>query len=443
LITTDDGNFLFLKSNELKQLKKGKLESEGLYDRLHDKGIIITSDNIENIIEKTSLKYSFLNNGTSLHIMILTHRCNMACSYCFASAKNMDENYENADMREETAQKIVEFILKSPSRAATFEFQGGEPLIKFNLIKKIVKQANELNKKYKKDIKFALVTNLTLMTKEKANWLIDNNVSICTSLDGPKKVHDKNRYIQGAVNKKQVGTYEKVTSWIKKINEIYIEKNINRQVNGLMTITSYSLNYPKEIIDEYLKYNMNYVNIRALTFVGRAVEKNSLCYTKENFLRYFEKSLKYIEYLKTEKKIIVTERIVELYKKKIIENTPGYHTEYESPCGAVTGQITYFIDGKIYTCNEAMGKDEFEIGDVFVDEWSEVFKRSETSKAILNSMLEQNVICDRCAYKPYCGTCMVENYSRDNKFNFYPLNTQKHFETIYHANKIFDEILEK
>jgi len=90
-----------------------------------------------------------------------------------------------------------------------------------------------------------------------------------------------------------------------------------------------------------------------------------------------------------------------------------------------------------------MGKDEFEIGDVFVDEWSEVFKRSETSKAILNSMLEQNVICDRCAYKPYCGTCMVENYSRDNKFNFYPLNTQKHFETIYHANKIFDEILEK
>ena len=139
----------------------------------------------------------------------------------------------------------------------------------------------------------------------------------------------------------------------------------------------------------------------------------------------------------------MSERIVEVYQKKVLENTPTYHTEYESPCGAATGQIVYFTNGKIYTCNEAMNREEFCLGDVFNDNWQDVFKKKESSKAVLNSMLEQNVMCDRCAYKPYCSTCMVENFSRDNKFNFYPTNTQKHHETIYHCNKIFDKIIDK
>ncbi len=438
LLTLDDGNFVFLSKNGFRQLRRGKIENEKLFLLLKERGTIITSENFDSVVQKTSKRYSFLANSTSLHILILTKGCNLSCNYCFASACDIDEKF-NMDIN--TAKKVVEFVMKSPGKAKTIEFQGGEPLANYEVLKKVVVYAKELNKEYKKDLRFALVTNLTLMTEERVNWLIDNNVTICTSLDGPAYVHDKNRFILGLQNKK-IGTHEKVVYWIERINKIYTEKKIRKKVNALMTITSYSLPYHKEIIDEYLKYNINYINIRALTFVGRATETGGISYTKEKFVDFFEKSLEYLKELH-KKGIKITERIVELYIQKIIENTPGYHTEYESPCGALTGQITYYIDGNIYTCNEAMGREEFLVGSVFEDEWSEIFRRKESAKAILNSMLEQNVICDRCAYKPYCSTCMVENFSRDKKFNFYPTKTQKHFETISHCNRIFDKIIER
>lgn len=441
LLTTDDGNFLFLNDSAFRQLKRGRIEDETLYNALHQKGIIITDKNFNQIVEKTKQRYSFLQNGTSLHIVIPTHRCNLSCVYCFASAPSLTDSKEKNDMDENIARKITKFIMKSPSNAITMEFQGGEPLVKFDMIQLMVKYAKELNLKHKKDLRFALVSNLTLMTEDKANWLIENGVTICTSFDGPKQVHDKNRMIL-AKNSTGIGTYEKVTFWIKKINEIYNQKNMSLKVNALMTITRNSLAYHKEIIDEYIKLNINVVNIRPLTQIGRAIEQNqpTIYYSMQEFNEFYEKSLKYIQNL-IQNGTIIEERIVELYKQKILVNKPGYHTDYESPCGALTGQMTYFNDGSIYTCNESLGREEFKVGDVFNTNWQNLFKKKEVAKAILNSMLEQNVKCDRCPYKPYCGTCMVENFYKEGKFNFYPDKSKKHDETLYHSKKIFDEIL--
>ena len=61
--------------------------------------------------------------------------------------------------------------------------------------------------------------------------------------------------------------------------------------------------------------------------------------------------------------------------KKVILNEPGYHTDYESPCGAATGQMTYFNNGEIYTCNEALGREEFNLGNVYDDNWQGILKK--------------------------------------------------------------------
>ena len=37
-----------------------------------------------------------------------------------------------------------------------------------------------------------IVTNLTEMDEEKVNYLVDHEVDVCTSLDGPKELHDYN-----------------------------------------------------------------------------------------------------------------------------------------------------------------------------------------------------------------------------------------------------------
>lgn len=447
LLTIDTGDFIFLNSSALKQLKKGKIENKEIYNKLSQKGIIIDTNNFNNIVKSYKKRYSFLENGTSLHIVILTSRCNLKCTYCYASADEIDSSIEDKDLDKKTAKKIVDFILSSPSHAITIEFQGGEILTNFEVLKYMANYAKEENKKIKKDLRLSFTSNFTLMTNEIANWFIENNIPMCTSLDGPKIVHDKNRYIL-AKNNIHIGTYDKVIYWIKKINQIYKQKNIKKNVNALMTITKHSLPYYKEIIDEYLNLEMSFVDIRSMTLIGRSIENinTDLQYSKQEYIEFYEKSIAYIDEINKKNKdnksnFQITERLRKVYETKILELKPAYHTEYENPCGAATGQITYHNDGSIYTCNEAMGREEFKLGNVFEDCWKDIFSKKETQKAILNSMLESNVICDRCSYKPYCSTCMVENYYNFNKFNFYPTKTQKHNTTIYQSKKIFDNIL--
>jgi His-Xaa-Ser system radical SAM maturase HxsB len=442
LLTVDDGNYIFINSSVFKQIKRGKIIDKISYNNLLSKGILITPNNIEQIINQTKTKYSFLENGTSLHIVIPTYRCNQGCTYCFASPKEIDDLENGNDLDEITSKKIVEFIMSSPGKAATIEFSGGEAMANYPQIKVMAIYAKELNKIAKKSLNLTIVTNLTMVNEEMVNWLIDNDISICTSLDGPEHVHDKSRYIQLKTGT-QIGTYKTVTKWIKRINEIYKEKGINRKISSLPTITKYSLPYYKEIIDEHFKYNLNTIDIRPLTYVGKANDDEKILYSHDEFKQFYINCLEYLKEIEKKTGNKTTERLKNLYETKIIKNLPGYHTDFESPCGATTGQLTYHSDGKIYTCHEGLGREEFVVGDVFKDKWHNLFEKPQTQKAILNSMIEQNVKCDRCVYKPYCGTCMVENFYHFGKFNFYPTKTQHHHTTMLHSNDIFGKLYDK
>ena len=44
-----------------------------------------------------------------------------------------------------------------------------------------------------KIIRYSLVTNLSLMDEEKLEFILDNGIQVCTSLDGPEDLHDHNR----------------------------------------------------------------------------------------------------------------------------------------------------------------------------------------------------------------------------------------------------------
>jgi len=442
LVTVDDGAFIFLNKSAFLQLKKGKIVDEEIYSKLLNKGIIINSSNFDNVVEKTKKRYSFLDNGTSLHIVIPTSRCNLKCRYCFAEPQEINASKDKYDMTPQIAKKTVDFIFKSPSEAVTIEFTGGEPLARFDILQIMCNYAKELNKERKKDLCLTVVTNLNLMTDEIAKWLIENDVTICTSFDGPEELHNKMRVIEGA-NGKKIGTYQSVVGWIKKINLLYEEKGIDRRVNALMTITKHSFKYYREIIDEYVKLGIKIVDIRSLMFVGRALYESSKSYyySQEEFFDFYKKSLEYIEELK-KKGVDIEDRMKEEYEIKVLEQRPTYHIDYESPAGAAIGSLTYYSDGKIYAAHEALGQEEFLLGNINM-KWSEIFKNKNTSFVVLSSMIESNVICDRCVYKPYCGTSSVENYYALGKFHFYPTKTAKHHETLFHTKRIFDEIVKE
>jgi uncharacterized protein len=402
-LTSDNGSYVVLDEKEFSAFKKKQIEGE-LFNRLEEKGFILTKDNQNEIIEKTRNKYGFLLNGASLHIVVVTLRCNMKCVYC--QANSVDPNLKKYDMDIKTAKKTVDFIFQSPSKCLTIEFQGGEPLLNFEIIKYVNEYAKELNKKYKKNLIITVVTNLNFIDDKKLDYLIKNEIDICTSLDGPKFIHDANRSLVGGG-----GSYDGVVKWIKKIKKEYDEKSIKRNINALITITKKTLDYPKAVVDEYVKLNIKSIHLRSLTNLGCASTSwEKIGYSPEEFIKFWKKSLDYILKL-NQKGMIIKERMTFIMLKKVLNKRGASdYLDLRSPCGAAIGQLLYNHDGKIFTCDEGrmVGNDIFKIGHVN-QKYKEVLTSKQTCGIIASSVNDCS-ICDSCVYQPYCGLCPVCNY---------------------------------
>ncbi len=405
LLTTDHGSWVNLTDADYFNFLNDNLNDKLYADLLH-RGFIITEDNFEEIVQKYYRRYQNFETGASLHILVPTIRCNLRCLYCHSEAEAITEGSEY-DMSEETLKYTLEFIFDSPREEFTIEFQGGEPLLNKPLVKLAIEYAAELNKKYNKRYRFALVSNFTTMDEEFLDFLCDHKdqIKLTTSLDGPAYVHDRNRQYVHSGN----GSYAQVTHWIERC------KARGLWVGLLMVTTKYSLPYWKEIIDEYVKWEQKEIQIKPLDYLGYAVEVwDEIGYTMEEFIEFWRRSVDYIFAL-LGKGVILHERHVRLALKNILYDVDTGYMDWSSPCGMIRGQIVYNYNGDIYCCDEARVVDGLVIGSVFENRYQEIIQKRQSRELIQSSILE-GYYCDSCVYKPYCGVCPVLHYGQEGNF---------------------------
>ncbi len=403
-LTTDYGSYCILSEEEFKRLKQNTIGGK-LKTKLEKKGIILNNNNITEALRLTRNRNSFIFTGTSLHIIVATLRCDMNCVYCHASSK--PKNEIEYDMGKETAKKTVDFIFQTPSKEITIEFQGGEPLLNWDVVKYIIEYALEINVGKKKNLTITIVTNLNSMDEDKMDYLIKMGVSVCTSLDGPKELHDSNRrYICGS-------SYDNVVKWVERFDEEYKKRDIkDKRVNALVTLTRKSLDYPKEIVDEYVRLGIPYIHLRFLNDLGVAKKVwGDISYSPKEFLDFWKKAVLYMGELNKGGKEI-RERMMSLMINKIKNEFDPNYMDLRSPCGAAIGQLTYNYNGDIYTCDEArmIGDDLFSLGNVKKDDYKDI-TTSDKACAVVSASINDQYICDNCVFKPYCGVCPVCNYA--------------------------------
>jgi len=119
----------------------------------------------------------------------LTHNCNLGCRYCYAGRA------AKGDMTFSTAQKIVDFVMETAhsEQKAEFSFFGGEPLLRFDLIKDITEYIRKKEQETGVAAVLSLTSNGTLLTEPILDFFKSNNITLCISIDGPAETHDLNR----------------------------------------------------------------------------------------------------------------------------------------------------------------------------------------------------------------------------------------------------------
>ncbi len=405
LLTNEIGRYVFLSPGSFKQFMEGTLnKNKETYQLMEENEFIGDSLDRDNLIEKYRQRNGFVLTGPSLHIVVVTLRCNFNCIYCQASSRNIKE--KGYDMNIVTARKVVDTIFCTPNKAITIEFQGGEPLVNWPVVKFIIEYAHKKNKKANKSLLIAIVSNFSLLTEERYEFLSKNMVTLCTSLDGPKNLHNKNRPWAGN------DSYEATAKWIKRIQEYQKRSTDVYHISALLTVSRFSLDYPKEIIGAYRKLGFSKIHLRPLSFLGLSGKmKSRIGYSAKEFLRYWRETMDYIISLNLKGERFVERGSRIMLQKILTDYDPGF-LDLRSPCGAGIGQMLYNYDGKVYTCDEGrmLGDDTFMIGDVMKNSYKEMISH-DTVKSICTTSLLDNLPCDSCAYKPYCGVCPVINYA--------------------------------
>jgi His-Xaa-Ser system radical SAM maturase HxsB len=411
LITNDIGDYCFLDSPSFDAFLSGKIEQvlPDKYSELQSKGFMRDQLNFNALSQRYAKKNAFLNQGSSLHIVVVTLRCDHRCVYC--QAKSQPLTAKGLDMDIPTAQKTVDIIFESPSQAITIEFQGGEPLANFDTVKFIVEYARKKNKEAKKDLKFSLVSNLTFMNQKIMEFLIRNKIPICTSLDGPENIHNKYRITSDRKN-----TYKNTVKWLKKLRKEYKRQNFPFKKPGVLTtLTRASLSYHREIVDEYVNSGLEGIHLRPVSPFGASKKIwQRMSFSAKDFLKFYTKALDYIVDLNLKGKNFF-ERFALIFLAKIFSDRDPCYLDIRSPCGAGISQIAYNFNGDVYTCDEArmlsrLGDESYRLGNVKENSYQD-FRNSRVTKTMcIASCLDNLPECNQCVYKPYCGVCPLYNY---------------------------------
>lgn len=413
IITNLVGEYLLIEHDDLEDLVHRKLDvTSSLYSQLRSKHFIRLPKEkspIELLALKLRTKLSRLSQFTNLHIFVVTLRCDHSCPYCQVSRQSEDKS--SFDMTKEMADRSLDFVFKSPSPAIKIEFQGGEPLLNFELIKYIVESAEVRNQIANRDLAFVIATTLSLITDEMLDFCKLHKIQLSTSLDGPEVLHNSNR------PRPNKDSYQRFLYGLEQArNRLGYD-----QVSALMTTTESSLDKVKDIIDEYLKLGFKGIFLRPLSPYGFAIKtKKFMAYNTERWLQFYKAGLDYIIEL-NRNGVEFSEYYSSLILKKILTAQESGYVDLMNPAGIGIAAIVFNYDGKVYASDESrmlaeMGDKTFELGNILSDSYEDIILSDKLLDAIEESFTLSAPMCSECAFEPYCGSEPVYHHAIHKDF---------------------------
>jgi len=113
----------------------------------------------------------------------VTEKCNLGCPYCYVANQDKFMTPEIFDKAWPEFIKLVDRSKSQPAGKFHLTFFGGEPLLNMPLIKHATKKCRSSEYAHRLHA-LSIISNMTLINDEIADWLEENQVGISWSFDG-------------------------------------------------------------------------------------------------------------------------------------------------------------------------------------------------------------------------------------------------------------------
>ncbi len=317
----------------------------------------------------------------------ITHRCNFACTYCFAERLTDDKA---KDMPEDVIKNAFDLLVKESKgvNKLQVDFFGGEPLLVFDKVKKGIEYARSLEKKTGKQFIFTLTTNASLLTEEKIDFFKKQNVSLILSLDGNSKVNDMYRKYKNSSQ----GTYKDIIKNIKMVQkkmdpkDYYIRGTFTSKTMDILTTLRY---FHKEGF-----YNVSLEPVSSPSHLPYSLNPSHLSTLLEKYRQLA---------------IWLLDRPMLFYHFNLEMDNPLCLTRRITSCGAGVEYMAVDPEGNLYPCHQFIEFEDFLIGNVW-----EGIKNYDIVEKFKSTTIYTKKECKTCWARFYCGGgCHFQHFVRN------------------------------
>ena len=326
------------------------------------------------------------NEEIKLLILRVTNDCNLRCRYCYACGGD-----NRGSMSFDMARRAIDYAA-ARSKSFKVQFTGGEPLLKFPLIKKIIAYLNNCSS----SVLYQLQTNGTLITPEIAREFKTLRIAVGISLDGMPEVNDLLRpfasgrgstiaTLQGLQNLDAAGVKVGLTAVLTADN-----------IDGL----------PRLVELASYQGNVYGIALDLLRPVGRCVDNKILPPDPETMARQVRVSLCHAEELAGLGGSLVRFRELERLKYQLRRGVSRQHY-----CYATTGQsMVVMPQGEVYPCSSLVGIPDFYLGNITNRDFS--LSSALTRLPFLHRTVNELAGCRDCPDNWLCGRgCLARTYA--------------------------------
>ena len=361
-------------------------------EQLKENGTLFSEDIYENGVIDFKKRQTVVK-ALCLHI---AHDCNLACRYCFAGEGEYQG--DRSLMSYEVGKKALDFLVANSGSRRNLEvdFFGGEPLMNFDVVKKLVAYGRSLEKENDKHFRFTLTTNGVLLSDEIIDFANQEMDNIVLSIDGRKSVHD---YMRPSKNGK--GSYDLILPKFKKVAESRNQQKY--YVRG--TFTHHNLDFVEDVLhlaDEGFE-QISVEPVVAEPTEDYAIKEEDLPVIMEGYDRLAK------EMLKRRKE----GRGFNFFHYMIdLSGGPCVYKRL-SGCGSGTEYLAVTPWGDLYPCHQFVGKEEFCLGNV---EDGIVNTEIRDTFKLCNVYAKEE--CKNCFAKFYCSVgCAANAYNCHGDIN--------------------------
>lgn len=323
-----------------------------------------------------------------LHV---AHGCNMTCGYCFAG----DGEYHGpqALMSYEVGKRALDWLIENSGTRRNLEvdFFGGEPLLNFDVVKKLIAYGRQQEKEHNKNFRFTLTTNGVLLDDEVIDFANKEMSNVVISLDGRKDINDNMRKTRGGK-----GTYDMILPAFKKLAESRNQQDY--YMRG--TYTHYNTDFTNDIL------HMADLGFKELSIEPVVAPDDAPYALKESdmpkLLSEYERLACEILDRKREGK----GRDFNFYHYMIDLTGGPCIVKRISGCGVGTEYVAVTPSGDLYPCHQFVGDEKFLLGNIY---------DGITNDSVCHQFKSCNIYsheeCADCFAKLYCsGGCAANAY---------------------------------